>query len=116
MAFPSLTSCPPMVSQWEEGFSYDFTITSDKEGGYRETRARFTRNPPDKYKVVYPALSTADKTTLRQFERQMLGGATPFNWTNADDGITYEVRFLEPIKYSAVKENKWKIELTVEVT
>jgi len=116
MSFPTLTSCSPIVSNWEEGFSYDFTITSDKEGGYRETRARFTRNPPDKYKVVYPALSTADKITLRNYERQMLGGATAFNWTNPDDAITYEVRFLEPTKYSSVKENRWKIEITLETT
>jgi hypothetical protein len=103
MAFPSLTSCSPSVTQWEEEFSYDFTISSDKEGGYRETRARFTRNP-------------LDKITLRNYERQMLGGATAFNWTNPDDAVTYEVRFLEPIKYSAVKENRWKVELTVETT
>ena len=95
--FPTLGT-NPTIDGWEEGLAIDPTIRSQSEGGYVQTRARFTRLT-NKWNIKYMALSAADKDTLRTFEKTVRGGSDAFNWTNPANSVTYSVRFLGLIKY-----------------
>ena len=112
--FPTL-SVNPSVEPWEEGVANDPTISSPKDGGYRHTRARFTRRP-DKWHVGYQPCPTADKTLIRNFEKNDVKvGAEKFTWTNPVDSTSYEVRFLAPVKYKMYgNQNYWDIEFDLE--
>ncbi len=94
--FPTLAT-NPIIDGWEEGLSIDPTIRSQSEGGYIQTRARFTRLT-EKWNVKYMALSTADKDTLRDFEKTVFAGSDAFNWTNPANSTSYSVRFLGLMK------------------
>ena len=87
--FPTL-SVNPSVESWDEGVAFDPTISSPKEGGYRQTRARFARIP-DKWHVGYYPCPAADKTLIRNFEKTVKVGRKIY----MDQSVTsYEVGFL----------------------
>ena len=112
--FPTLTSCNPSVKSWEEGVAYDPTIRSPSEAGYVQTRARFTRIS-QRWHVVYPALSSVDKGTLKTFETvTVLVGALAFDWTSPSDSTLYSVRFKGPISYRPSTGTDWLIEFDLE--
>ena len=116
ISFPTMNSVCSQMSGADQQSSFDPTIESKRENGYRATRARFTRNAPRKWKRNAPYVSTADMLTFRAFENQVRGGSLAFNWTNEQDGIVYEVRFIPPIVYTPVMNGRWKIDYTVEET
>ena len=95
--FPTL-SVNPSVSPWEEGVAFDPTISSQAEGGYKQTRKRCTRIP-DKWTVGYKPLPRADKILIRAFEKTVGVGSEIFQWINPDDNVTYNVRFAGPVDY-----------------
>ena len=103
--FPILAT-NPWIDGWEEGVATDPTIRSQFEGGYVQTRARFTRIP-NKFSVHYGVLSTSDKDLLRAFEKTVKVGSDIFSWTNPENSVIYEVRFLSPIKYIPHSNSLW---------
>uniref|UniRef100_A0A6M3IJ44 Uncharacterized protein n=1 Tax=viral metagenome TaxID=1070528 RepID=A0A6M3IJ44_9ZZZZ len=112
--FPTLSESPS-VKGWEESITVDPTIKSPFEAGYVQTRAKFTRIP-EKWKVVYEILPTADKDTLKVFINEtVLVGSDSFNWTNPMDSVVYDVRFSGPITFSPNdNDDYWQCEFTLE--
>lgn len=97
--FPTLSE-NPSVEGWEEDLAFDPTIRSSFEGGYVQTRARTTRIP-EKWKIKYEVLPTADKDILKVFQRDtVLVGSSSFNWTNPLDSVIYEVRIAEKFVFT----------------
>ena len=113
-AFPTLSQ-NPSIEGWGEGIALDPTIKSQTEGGYKQTRPRFTRMP-DVWNIGYKALSQADKNTLRTFEKTVKVGSEIFQWINPDDNVTYNVRFVKPISYKLhpLTSIHWKVEFELE--
>lgn len=70
------------------------------DGGYDITRARHTRRPRRTYVAVYRNLNQADKTAIEDFWDDVGGGSAIFNWTNPENGTTYQVRFPEAFQLS----------------
>jgi phage-related protein len=70
----------------------DPTIRTTFESGIVQTRARYTRMRGT-WILTWANLRGAHYTTLRNFYKQMMGGALSFNWTHPLEGTTYEVRF-----------------------
>ncbi|MCK9420206.1 MAG: hypothetical protein M0R70_12590 [Nitrospirae bacterium] len=93
-SFPSL-STSPLVDPWEEQAAMDLALRSEKEAGYTQTRARFTR-VPYKYHIEYGDLSQADKDALKVFEIGLKVGTDKF--THPDIG-TANVRLMGAIQY-----------------
>lgn len=113
-SFPAL-SIDPSVEGWEEESALDPAIRSETEGGYTQTRPRFTRIR-GKWSISYLYLPVADKNTLKSFERNTVrGGSDSFTWTNPADGVQYTVRFLGTVKYKmSVNKNLWDISFVLE--
>ena len=95
--FP-LLSQTPAITPWEEQAASDPTISVSTQGGYRQTRPRYTRIP-GKWKISYLILSASEKAVLGNFEKQVKVGAERWSWTNPLDSVVYEVRFLGPVRY-----------------
>jgi len=111
--FPTL-SRKPTVDGWEEGLAFDPTISSDAEGGYKQTRPRCTRIP-DKWSVAYKAIPTTDKALVRAFEKTVKGGTEIFAWTNPDDNTAYNVRFKGLVSYKMHSNNDfWNVNFSLE--
>jgi hypothetical protein len=113
--FPNLTQ-GPNTTDWTEEAAFDPTLRSQFEGGQVLTRAHCTA-VPKKWHLVYDHLTQADKDSLTTFEGQtVLFGADSFEWENTQDGVTYNVRFMAPIKFSInprspnYPADKWKAE------
>ena len=108
-AFPTLTTKPifPIPEQKE-----DSVIKSDIEGGYQNTRQRFTRIRRN-FEIKYTNLSTSEKGTLDAFIDTVKGGADSFTWTHPMTSTSYTVRFQTTIKFSPTHENKWDAEFTL---
>jgi hypothetical protein len=110
--FPTL-SVNPSVEAWEEGVAKDPTIKTDFENGFVQTYAAFTRIV-DKWKIGYRAISTADKDTLRTFEKTVKVGSDIFRWTNPVNNTAYSVRFEWPITYKMRNaKNYWDVDFVL---
>lgn len=110
--FPTLTASPTI--DWQEGKAFDPAIRSKTEGGYVQTRPRFTRLPK-KWEIKYKAITTTDKDLIETHENTQKAGADKFNWTNPLNSIVYEVRYLEPIKYKiAIAQGYWDVDFILE--
>ena len=111
--FPTLSQ-NPSIEGWDEGIAFDPTIKSRTEGGYKQTRPRFTRMP-DGWNIAYKALPQADKNTLRTFEKTVKVGSEMFTWTNPINSVTYNVRFVKPISYKLhLTSIYWNVEFELE--
>ena len=91
----------PVVADLEEIIAQDPTIRSQYDGGYVQTRARFT-NIKRRWNVHYTMMSQTNKNTIRTFEAARKVGAESFSWTNPENGNSYTVRFLEPVVYRPI--------------
>lgn len=110
--FPTLSQNPAI--NWGEKKAFDPTIRSKAEGGYVQTRSRFTRLPK-KWEIKYKSISTADKDLIEAHEDTQRVGADKFNWTNPLNSTVYEVRYLEPIDYKiAGAQGYWDVEFILE--
>lgn len=107
--YPTLTTKPifPITEQKE-----DSVIKSDFEGGYQNTRQRFTRIRRN-FQVQYTNLSTSEKATLDTFIDTVKGGADSFTWTHPMTGTSHTVRFEAPPKFSSTHDNRWSAEFTL---
>ena len=113
MAFPAL-STPPLISGFEETSTVDPVIRSNKEAGYVQTRARFTRVPL-KWHVPYGDLSDADKAALEAWQVATKYGAGFDTWTHPKTGTNYTVRLLGPIKFKLNEaDSVWMAEFELE--
>jgi hypothetical protein len=111
-SFPIL-SVGPSVEPWEEGVAFDPTITSQSEGGYKQTRPSSTRIP-DKWSIGYIAASVADKDLVRAFEKTVKVGSEIFDAASIL-GSQKDVRFLGPVKYKMnTNKNWWDILFVIE--
>jgi phage-related protein len=91
----------------------DPTIRTEFEGGIVQTRARFTRIR-GAWTLTWANLRGAHYPTLRNFYKQMSGGALAFNWTHPRDGTTYEVRFRGQLSSRYNVLDFWNISVTLE--
>lgn len=72
-------------------YADDPTIRVQFDGGYEETRARYTRLR-GQWTVQYHNLSQADKETLDAFFAARGLGGDAFNWTHPATGDSHSVR------------------------
>jgi phage-related protein len=115
MAFPTLTEngvevrpSYPITERNE-----DSVIRSDFEGGYVQTRARYTRVRKI-WQISYNLLSTTNKNLISAFVDTVQGGADSFTWTNPIDSANYQVRFQAPPTYSHTQYERWDVKFTLE--
>lgn len=107
--FPTLSVQPSYaIDESKE----DATIHSPFEGGYEQTRPRFTRKRKS-FVLRYKYLPSADKSTLETFVDTVHGGADSFAWTNPITSVQHTVRFKEPPKFSKVSFLYWDIEFVL---
>ncbi|MEK6531254.1 MAG: hypothetical protein AABZ23_02030 [Deltaproteobacteria bacterium] len=111
ITYPALSINPFFPIEW----SYeDSVIRSDTEGGYQQTRQRFTRTRRQ-WTLKYDTLGAGDKALFENFFVSTIsGGSAAFNWTHPTEGTTYEVRFAEPPKLSFKAPNIYSAEFTLK--
>lgn len=98
-----------------DGYAAFPTIRDSIEGGYAQTRARFTRNVR-RWSLQYKSLSSTNKTTLRVFEVARVGGSESFTWVSPIDGVSYMVRFAGSLGYTPVANtNRTRWDVTMEL-
>ena len=78
----------------------DPTISSSTDGGYLMTRPRYTRKPPINFTTGFTYITQAEKKDLEDFWDEQFGGSRAFAWDNPTDGVRYNVRFAEPMRFS----------------
>lgn len=105
----------PQVEEGD-GYAVDPAVRDEIEGGYVQSRARFTRNVR-RWSVRYISLKNANKITLRAFEVARVGGAESFTWVNPVDGVTYTVRFKGVVGYTPepnTNNTRWSVAFELE--
>jgi len=106
----------PVVGVFDSTMAQDPVIRSQLDGGYVQTRARFTRITR-RWTVRYEWMTKANKNTIKTFEDARSGGADSFTWTNPEDSTLYKVRFFEPIRYTPHANANflwWMVEFVLE--
>ena len=106
----------PVVGDFEHRLAQDPTIRSRFDGGYVQSRARFTRLP-ETWPLKYAGLSKANKNTLEAFEKTQLAGSNSFTWLNPEDSTNYTVRFVGLASYKAWPHTnflRWDMEFILE--
>lgn len=98
----------PLIEQVE-----DSVIRSNFDGGYVQTRARYTRIRKT-WKINYSNLSNTNKNTLVAFLNTVNGGADSFTWTNPIDEVSYSVRFTIPPICSHTLIDRWDVSFSLE--
>jgi hypothetical protein len=114
--FPTLTALTkkPTVEGYEFGPQADSTIKNDVEGGYKLTRARYTRIPLS-WNLSYTPISEANMLILDAFQHTVGIGAQMFDWTNPVDNVTYTVRLADKIRFKMhQKPTLWEAEFVLE--
>lgn len=110
MSFPTLSSPPTNVTE-EKPLH---TITNQFDGGYKQTRERFTRDISI-FTVDYVLIERADKELIENHFKTVRG-SIPFSWTNEDDNTVHTVRYAAPISFPATGavRNRFSITLKLE--
>lgn len=107
--FPTLaTPAYPIQRETE-----DPAITSGFENGSEQTRARFTRKRTS-WVLRWPAMSNANRDTLRTFWDTVQGGSETFDWTDPYDSAKHAVRFTGPIRETWRDGNHWEVEVSIK--
>ncbi len=102
-AFPTLSKAPSYPID-PDGTREDAVLRSAVEGGYVQTRARFTR-ARRRWGLTYLNLPAADITTLRGFEATTLvNGADAFTWTHPISAEVVTVQLAAPIEFSTPRD------------
>ena len=111
--FPELSKEPNLQSFTEEK-AVNPVITSTFENGFMQTRSKFTA-VPKLWTFTYNFLTDQDKDILIGFEESVCYGATFFEFTNPADLRTYEVRFVEPLKYTHEPTilSRWSVKVSL---
>lgn len=95
----------PLTEEYEQNY-----IASEKEGGYEQRRARFTRNRQT-FSFSLQLMSDSDKSTIENLV-SATALAESFTLYHPKTGAQHTVYFSSPPKFSYVNFNKWNIELT----
>lgn len=91
----------------------DSTIQSEFDGGYTQTRPRFTRIRKT-FELKYDNLiSDSDKSALESFAETVKGGSLSFTWTHPVTSVSYTVRFKKTPEYEYVHYGWWKTSFTL---
>jgi phage-related protein len=110
--FPTLSESYPSYPVVEN--REDSVLRSSFEGGYVQTRPRFTR-VRKKWQINYKLLSSADRTLIANFfDTTVNGGADAFTWTCPLDLTAYSVRFTAPPIFSYSSYGRWDINFELE--
>ena len=110
-AFPSIRA--PIHPLDPDGELEDAAVRSPFEGGYQQTRPRYTR-ARRRFGVRY-RLQSSDLWTLRTFELTTLrNGADSFTWTHPTTSTSYTVRLAAPIAYARAQYGIWDVSMTLE--
>lgn len=111
MAFPTLAANPifPIAQR-----RVDSVIRSGSEGGYQQTRQKFTRIPWIFGPVTYRSLTDADMALLEAFELTVMGGADSFVWPHPKTSTNYTVRFTEPLSFNFNRFDRWDVSFLLE--
>jgi phage-related protein len=88
-------------------------IRTEFESGIVQTRAKFTRTRGT-WGLSWANMRGADYRVLRDFYKQMKGGALSFNWTHPRDGTAFEVRFKGAFNAKHTAMDCWNVTLTLE--
>lgn len=70
------------------------TLTSSFENGYEQRRAKWS-TPLRRFRLTYKARTISDFQTIRDFFLARLGSYDVFTFTNPNDSVVYNVRFVE---------------------
>ena len=106
----------PVVGDFEDTIAQEPAIRSQFDGGYVNTRARFTRITR-RWIVRYEGVSKANKDTILMFENARLGGSENFTFSRPDYGTAVNVRFFGSVKYTPWPNTnflQWNIEFVLE--
>ncbi len=106
----------PVVGDFDDTMAHDPTIRSLSDGGYVQSRARFTRITR-KWTVRYSGLSKTNKDTIHTFENARLGGSENFTFSRPDYSTAVNVRFLGPVRYVPWANTnflQWDVEFILE--
>jgi len=106
--FPTLR--PPTSIKSQDAFS---TISTNFEGGYKQTRERHTRELTS-FVVYYAMLKEDEKNLLISHFRQVRGSLI-FAWTNIDTGTTHNVRYTKAPEHTATAEHVGRYNITLEM-
>jgi len=71
----------------------DSGVTSDTDGGYVTSRARFTRRARIVWTTGFTEISSEEKTELTEFYHKIKGSAKVFQWWNPQTLEWINVRF-----------------------
>ena len=112
-SFPSLSGGTVLANYPIIEKIIDGVIRSEFDGGYVQTRARYTRLRKT-WQIVYHQLSNVDKALIDAFVVTVQGGADSFTWTNPQDAATYDVRFQSTPACSYVSYGRWDVSFTLE--
>lgn len=108
--FPTLTvACNYPIGEQRE----NSVLKSEFEGGYVQTRARYTR-VRRRFTIAYSQLSNADKTLIDNFIDTVNGGADYFNWTHPQSSTVYVVRFQSPPNFNYTSYGRWSCNFILE--
>lgn len=102
----------PLYPISPDGVIEDGVIRSPAEGGYEQTRPRFTRARRT-WGLSY-IVDATDLATLRAFEwTTVSNGADLFTWTHPVSGVSYTVRLAAPIQFALIDRGWWRATLTL---
>ena len=116
--FPTLDRAPD-VSDHVQGVLSDPVWRSEAKSGAALSQARTTA-PPRTRTLYWPAATKANKITLEDWERDTIGYAGPFVWTDPDpdDNQKYVAHLAKPISYRRHSQSvgHWQIGATLILT
>jgi len=87
----------------------DNVVRSPFEGGYEQTRPRFTRNRKT-FTLQYKLLQDSDKTTLENLY-DATKGADRFTWYHPVTNHAHIVRFAKPLAFEYVLDGYWTVQV-----
>jgi phage-related protein len=98
----------PITEQFENS-----VIRSNFDGGYVQTRARFSRIRKQ-WSISYNNLTLANKLLITNFVATVNGGADSFTWVNPADSQSYSVRFQNPPISTLSSFARWNVKFVLE--
>ena len=106
-----LTSAPDYVYDEEIQFK---TLVTEFENGSEQRRAKWA-SPLRRFTLSYRNRLTSEMETVKTLFTESLGKALSFTWTNPNDNVEYDVRFLEDsFKFSNKAYGVYDFEISLQ--
>lgn len=100
----------PTLSMRPDGTSFKVSIpnpsieSEETDGGYFNTRPRYTRRPPKTFTFKFTDIGQDDRDTLDHFFSEVVKGSSViFNWTDPTNGAVHQVRFSQGFKLEFIR-------------